>query len=55
MDSDDPFSGLGGGGLGSGLGASFGQGRTPFRSVKKKHGPPQTADIADQRKSSFFT
>jgi len=32
MDSDDPFSGLGGGGLGSGLGASFGQGRTPFRS-----------------------
>ena len=35
MDSDDPFSGLGGGGLGSGLGASFGQGRTPFRSVLK--------------------
>jgi len=30
MDKDDPFAGLGG--LGSGLGAGFGHGRTPFRS-----------------------
>lgn len=30
MDTDDPFTGLGG--LGSGLGGSFAHGRTPFRS-----------------------
>ncbi len=30
MDTEDPFAGLGG--LGSGLGAGFAHGRTPFRS-----------------------